>query len=102
MKPKVPVTEAPVTTPRFSCNPDQFACHEDGGCIPKKWVCDDEPDCEDGSGKLITNMKKTKKIHITILFRFRWIELLNNLDDKWHKWLSNHKVEGALVLFTVI
>ena len=61
MKPKVPVTEAPITTPRFSCNPDQFACHEDGGCIPKKWVCDDEPDCEDGSGKLITNMKQDSK-----------------------------------------
>ena len=61
LKPKVPVTEAP---PRFSCNPNQFACHENGSCIPKKWVCDDEPDCEDESGKLLTyyallSMKKS-------------------------------------------
>ena len=61
LKPKVPVTEAP---PRFSCNPNQFACHENGSCIPKTWVCDDEPDCEDESGKLLTyyallSMKKS-------------------------------------------
>ena len=58
MKPKVPVTETP---PIFNCKQNQFACHEDGGCIPKKWVCDDEPDCGDGSGKLIIYEKKLMK-----------------------------------------
>ena len=58
LKQKVPVTEAPITIPKISCDPNQFACHEDGGCIPKKWVCDDESDCGDGSGKLIIYEKK--------------------------------------------
>ena len=60
LKPKIPVTEA---TPRFSCNPDQFTCHENGSCIPKTWVCDDEPDCGDESGKLITYEEKGKNKH---------------------------------------
>lgn len=30
------------------CLVDEFNCTQ-GGCIPKSWKCDGQPDCEDGS-----------------------------------------------------
>ena len=32
-----------------SCTEDQFQCNKTGRCIDQKWVCDGEPDCEDGA-----------------------------------------------------
>lgn len=31
-----------------TCLVDEFNCTQ-GGCIPKSWKCDGQPDCEDGS-----------------------------------------------------
>lgn len=32
------------------CTPEEFTCKStDGECIPMSWVCDQNPDCSDGS-----------------------------------------------------
>ena len=32
------------------CSGDEFHCRDDGGtCIPERWRCDGDKDCEDGS-----------------------------------------------------
>ena len=31
------------------CNKDQFTCTKQKNCIPKRWRCDGNPDCLDGS-----------------------------------------------------
>ena len=79
MKPKVPVTEAP---PIFNCQQNQFACHDDGGCIPKKWVCDDDDDCGDGSGKIITyEIHNQFIINNFVSFQMNWIVDANRYND---------------------
>ncbi|XP_038060986.1 uncharacterized protein LOC119731787 isoform X2 [Patiria miniata] len=36
--------------PSISCSSEQFACVTGGiHCIPNSWVCDQDPDCEDGT-----------------------------------------------------
>lgn len=32
-----------------TCSPDQFQCKASMHCISKLWVCDEDPDCADGS-----------------------------------------------------
>lgn len=32
-----------------ACMPEEFACLDDGTCIPKSLVCDGRPYCRDGS-----------------------------------------------------
>lgn len=32
-----------------SCSPDHFQCKTTKHCISKLWVCDEDPDCADGS-----------------------------------------------------
>lgn len=33
-----------------SCTPEQFTCHSGNGeCVALTWMCDDNPDCSDGS-----------------------------------------------------
>lgn len=41
----------PVTLPtaESTCSPDQFQCKASMHCISKLWVCDEDPDCADGS-----------------------------------------------------
>lgn len=32
-----------------TCSPSQFQCKTTMHCISKLWVCDEDPDCADGS-----------------------------------------------------
>lgn len=36
-------------TAESTCSPDQFQCKASMHCISKLWVCDEDPDCADGS-----------------------------------------------------
>ncbi|XP_071956512.1 low-density lipoprotein receptor-related protein 6-like [Antedon mediterranea] len=37
----------------LTCAPDNFACKSgDVECVPKTWLCDTDPDCEDGSDEI--------------------------------------------------
>lgn len=38
-----------VCTAESTCSPDQFQCKASMHCISKLWVCDEDPDCADGS-----------------------------------------------------
>ncbi|KAH9512575.1 hypothetical protein Btru_038829 [Bulinus truncatus] len=33
----------------ISCKPNEFACKDGHFCVPNKWTCDVEKDCDDGS-----------------------------------------------------
>ncbi|MGH0120697.1 UNVERIFIED_CONTAM: hypothetical protein FKN15_035083 [Acipenser sinensis] len=35
--------------PLGDCNSEEFYCHTDGTCVPERWHCDGDKDCEDGS-----------------------------------------------------
>ncbi len=39
------------------CGIDQFKC-KNGRCIPKRWQCDQEKDCSDGSDEDPSNCRK--------------------------------------------
>lgn len=38
-----------LNTAESTCSPDQFQCKASMHCISKLWVCDEDPDCADGS-----------------------------------------------------
>lgn len=40
-----------------TCAEVDFVCHN-GQCVPKRWHCDGEPDCEDGSDESIEICRK--------------------------------------------
>lgn len=40
---------ASLPTAESTCSPDQFQCKASMHCISKLWVCDEDPDCADGS-----------------------------------------------------
>lgn len=42
---------------RKTCEEVDFVCHS-GQCVPKRWQCDGEPDCEDGSDESIEMCRK--------------------------------------------
>lgn len=33
----------------YECVSNQFRCLDGSSCVPKSWVCDNTPDCRDGS-----------------------------------------------------
>lgn len=35
--------------PVIECSAEEFHCVTDGTCIPERWSCDGDKDCEDGS-----------------------------------------------------
>ena len=43
------------------CPPDTFHC-KGQSCIPRKWVCDGEADCDDGKDELHCNTKSVSKL----------------------------------------
>ncbi|KAG7259664.1 hypothetical protein CRUP_013117 [Coryphaenoides rupestris] len=46
----VPCRVVPPRLPaESSCSPDKFQCKASMNCISRTWLCDDEPDCTDGS-----------------------------------------------------
>lgn len=38
-----------VFPPAIECSGEEFLCVTDGTCIPERWRCDADKDCEDGS-----------------------------------------------------
>lgn len=56
----------PVSLPtaESTCSPDQFQCKASMHCISKLWVCDEDPDCADGSDE--ANCGELWKTHLTI------------------------------------
>ncbi|TSL89902.1 Prolow-density lipoprotein receptor-related protein 1 [Bagarius yarrelli] len=34
------------------CGEAEFRCHGDGSCVPRRWRCDGDVDCEDGSDEI--------------------------------------------------
>lgn len=39
----------PVVLPPVECSSEEFHCRTDGTCIPERWRCDGDKDCEDSS-----------------------------------------------------
>ena len=46
------ITDTTTTTTIFGCTAEQFTCNSGVECTYKKWVCDGENDCADGSDEL--------------------------------------------------
>ena len=52
-----------------TCTPEEFTC-DNGNCIQKKWLCDFEDDCGDGSDELKVKVQYFKVISIHFMTNF--------------------------------
>lgn len=63
-----------------ACQPEEFSCRAaPGECVPLTWMCDDSPDCSDGSDeKACSKMILTTNICMMInMFRTLYILTTN-------------------------
>uniref|UniRef100_A0A3B3ZJH4 Uncharacterized protein n=1 Tax=Periophthalmus magnuspinnatus TaxID=409849 RepID=A0A3B3ZJH4_9GOBI len=49
-----------------TCADSDFVC-QSGGCVPVRWQCDGEPDCEDGSDEAMDICRKCPLVHLNPL-----------------------------------
>lgn len=60
-----------------TCSPDEFACKSgDGVCIPLAWMCDQSPDCRDGSDEAMCSKLSPHK-HIPHQLSLYYLYKLN-------------------------
>ena len=55
-----------------TCNQDQFKC-DNGRCIPKRWQCDQEKDCSDGSDENAAHCRESKSYLHDEWVKCRWM-----------------------------
>lgn len=61
-----------------TCSPDEFACKSgDGVCIPLAWMCDQSPDCRDGSDEAMCSKLFPSTIPLTIFHYIAYMYKLN-------------------------
>ena len=53
-----------------SCSPDHFQCKTTKHCISKLWVCDEDPDCADGSDEANCGEYASGFEYITVAWYF--------------------------------
>jgi len=58
-----------------TCEANEHKCHDAGNCITRRWVCDGDHDCKDGSDEL--DCRKST-LSCSIYFKFSHLhDLLN-------------------------
>jgi len=50
-----------------SCTEQEYRCPSDGRCIPERWQCDGEEDCEDKTDEGPEICRKKKKLFLFVI-----------------------------------
>ena len=54
-----------------TCDAKEHKCHDTGNCITKRWLCDGDRDCKDGSDEL--NCRKSPFTITNYILRFSFM-----------------------------